>query len=496
MSDYSPEALQQLVKDGIKTIELLQQSPEDFQKTYGRSAIQEPSTRARIQAWESINPNNDHSGDKNKGGQGAQEGADTSSSKRDTAAYGGHGDQPQGNWDNKETGLQGSDQQIWDAAYHDGNSGRDRGNSTGGLPKAGEGGDTLQSGNQEFEGYHPDGPVDAREYNQISSMDHEMSAAELFGATTQLTSMRSATTDDFAKVFEEGTPKVHRRLRGITAVVPASKAVGSAGGPVKKGTDESTVSTLLGDVQLSGSGAIHNVHPSLLHQPKKNAHAENAQSSVQDVSTTGVTGQSSEAACYNQEVEGKLNLVLRELDSISKRLDYLPEIKEEIKNINKKITNLSLGLSTVENYIKSMMIIIPSSGKAEGKESPEINPDLKAVIGRDKTRGLREVLEQRSDLESLELTGSVKGSVDKKYVTQELDFGKSNAANFIPSNDPSSYYTIVAMIKDEIEDVKRQHDLINWVSESMAKYPIEQIYRLVREALDAEEDYTDESESD
>ncbi|WKD80589.1 W protein [Paramyxoviridae sp. 2] len=235
MSDYSPEALQQLVKDGIKTIELLQQSPEDFQKTYGRSAIQEPSTRARIQAWESINPNNDHSGDKNKGGQGAQEGADTSSSERDTTAYGGHGDQPQSNWDNKEAGLQGSDQQIWDAAYHDGNSGRDRGNSTGGLPKAGEGGDTLQSRNQEFEGYHPDGPVDAREYNQISSMDHEMSAAELFGATTQLTSMRSATTDDFAKVFEEGTPKVHRRLRGITAVVPASKAVGSVGGPVKKG---------------------------------------------------------------------------------------------------------------------------------------------------------------------------------------------------------------------------------------------------------------------
>lgn len=217
---------------------------------------------------------------------------------------------------------------------------------------------------------------------------------------------------------------------------------------------------------------------------------------MQDVSTTGATGQSNEAACYNQEVEGKLNLVLRELDSISKRLDYLPEIKEEIKNINKKITNLSLGLSTVENYIKSMMIIIPSSGKAEGKDTPEVNPDLKAVIGRDKTRGLREVLDQRSDLESLELTSSTKGSIDKKYITQELDFDKSNAANFIPSNDPSSYYTIVAMIKDEIEDIKKQHDLINWVSESMTKYPIEQIYRLVREALDAEEDYTDESESD
>nr|WPV62355.1 MAG: phosphoprotein [Jeilongvirus beilongi] len=496
MSDYTPEALQQLVKNGIKTIELLQQSPENFQKTYGRSAIQEPSTRARVQAWESLNPNHDNTGNKSEGGQGVKEGTNQSSGTGNAAIDGGHGEQSQSYRSNQETGITGADQQVWDAAYNDGNSGRDRGNTSGGFPSTGERGDIKQPGDQEFEGYHPDGPVDAREYNQISSMDHEMSAAELFGSTTQLTSMRNATTDDFAKVFEEGTPKVHRRLRGITAVVPAPRTTGGAANPVKKGTDENTVSTLLGDVQLSGSGAIHNVHPSLLHQPKKNAHAENAQSSVQDVSTTGAIGQSNEASYSNQEIEGKLNLVLKELDSISKRLDYLPEIKEEIKNINKKITNLSLGLSTVENYIKSMMIIIPSSGKNETKDPPEVNPDLKAVIGRDKTRGLKEVALQRSDLESLELPSTPRTEIDPKYITQELDFSRSNAANFVPTEDSGSFYTIVAMIKDEIDEVKRQQELIDWVSSAMLKFPTEQIYKIVREALDAENDDTDSSEEE
>nr|QIM74030.1 phosphoprotein/W/V/C protein [Paramyxoviridae sp.] len=496
MSDYTPEGLQRLVRDGIKTIELLQQSPEDFQKTYGRSAIQEPSTRARIQTWESLNPNNDNTSNQNQRSEGVEERTDKGTSEGAASTDGGYGVKPKSDRSDQTSGLQGTDQQIWDASYNDGNSGRDWGNPSSGFPKIGEGGNTIYSGNQESEGYHPDGPVDAREYNQVSSMDHEMSAAESLGAPTQLTSMRNATTDDFAKVFEEGTPKVHRRLRGITAVVAAPKTPGAAAGPVKKGTDENTVSTLLGDVQLSGSGAIPSVHHSLLHQPKKNAHAENAQSSVQDVSTTGSTGQSDQAPFSGSEVEGKLNLVLKELDSINKKLDYLPEIKEEIKNINKKITNLSLGLSTVESYIKSMMIIIPSSGKKDSKDNMEINPDLRAVIGRDKSRGLKEVTAQRSDLESLELASPVKETIDPKYITQDLDFSKSNAANFVPADDPSSFYTIVAMIKSEVSEMRKQQDLIAWVSDSLSKYPMSQIYALVREALDAEEDDSSSSDSD
>ncbi|AAZ82807.1 W protein [Beilong virus] len=235
MSDYNPDVLQQLVKDGIKTIELLQQSPEDFQKTYGRSAIQEPSTRARIQSWESRNPDHDYTGNKNQRSEGAKERANKSESAGTASADGGHGDKPSNNGGDSQNEYQGSDQQVWDAAYNDGNSGGAWGGPTGGLPTAGERGYPITTGNQEFEGYHPDGPVDAREYNQISSMDHEMSAAETLGSSTQLTTMRNATTDDFAKIFEEGTPKVHRRLRGITAVVPAQKQPGAVGGPVKKG---------------------------------------------------------------------------------------------------------------------------------------------------------------------------------------------------------------------------------------------------------------------
>lgn len=289
---------------------------------------------------------------------------------------------------------------------------------------------------------------------------------------------------------------MHRRLRGITAVVASSGVNSGAVGPVKKGTDESTVSTLLGDVQLSGSGAIRNVHPSLLHQPKENAHAENAQGSVPDVSATGSTGQSNTAPYNNQEAEGKLDLIMKELDMVSKKLDLLPEIKEEIKNINKKITNLSLGLSTVENYIKSMMIIIPGSGKEKTADSVEVNPDLRAVIGRDKTRGLKEVATLRSDLESLESGGHNNYRIDPKYLTRDLDFTKSNAANFVPTDDAGSFHTIVAMIRGEINEVRKQNDLINWVTDSMSKYPMHDLYRIVRELLDDYKETEEASDED
>nr|WOF00913.1 W protein [Jeilongvirus sp.] len=235
MSDYTPEALQQLVKNGIKTIELLQQSPEDFQKTYGRSAIQEPTTRARVQAWESLNTNHDNTSNQDQRSQGAKEGTNTGESKGAPPADGRHGNQSKSVSDDPMIGVQGANHPLWDAKYNDGDSSRYRGDTAGGLPTIGEGSNTFQPGDQEFEGYHPDGPVNAGEYSQISAMDHEMSADEMYGSTIQLTSMRNATTDDFEKVLEEGTPKVHSRLRGITAVVLSPKQVGAVGGPVKKG---------------------------------------------------------------------------------------------------------------------------------------------------------------------------------------------------------------------------------------------------------------------
>lgn len=493
MSGFNVSELNQLVQNGIQTVEFLQQGKENIQKTYGRSAIQQPNTRTRIAAWESINPGNDNTSSQSSGSKRTEEGRDPDESTGDTGHDGEHGAEPRSDGVFSKTGEKTTDKQVWNAAYTDRDLSGVGGAAASGLQQTGARGYLVPGGDADTEGDHSDGGVNVGDYKQVMIMDHEMSSAETQGETSSGAKIRNATTDDFATVFEEGTPKIHRRLRGITAAVTSPLPSTPGSGPVKKGTDENTASTLLGDVQLSGSGAIPNVHPSLLHQPSQNAHAENAQGCVPDVSETGFTCKSDEAPYNSEKTEGKIDLLVREIENVSKKLDYLPEIKEEIKNINKKITNLSLGLSTVENYIKSMMIIIPGSGKESGSSSAEVNPDLKAVIGRDKTRGLKELTTQRSDLESLDGSGYYPQSIDEKYLTRALDFNKSNAANFKPLDDTGSFYTIVSMIKNEVDDVKKQNELITWATQAVENTATSDLYDIIREALD---DYSESKAND
>uniref|UniRef100_A0AAU7E448 Phosphoprotein n=1 Tax=Otomys rat paramyxovirus TaxID=3141898 RepID=A0AAU7E448_9MONO len=490
MTSYSIAELEKLVQDGIKTIESLQQNPQDVQKTYGRSAIQKPSTRTRVDAWESYIANHDHSGYKFKGSQGSEEGANEDESSRNPGNHGGYGDESRSDRILPKTEKEEPDQQVWNAEDNHGDSGRSGRNSPSGLQQARQGGDSKSERDQEPEGYNPDGEVDAGEHRQIMLMDHEMSSVEIGAAKNYGMKIRNATTEDFAQVFNEDAPRVHRRLRGINTMIGQAGSDAETINPVKKGTAESTVSTLLGDVQLSGSGAIHNVHHSLLLQPSTDAHAEDAQSSVQDVQTTGFTVQSDPSSQDYKELERKIDIILNSLDNITKRLDMIPEIKEEIKNTNKKITNLSLGLSTIEGYIKSMMIIIPGSGKPDDGEAAEVNPDLKAVIGRDRTRGLKEVSHQRSTLENLEGGSVSAGVIEEQYITRPLNFTTSNASNFVPTNDRASYFTIVAMIKSEVKDIKKRQGLIDWFTNSLDEYDILDLYKMLREALDEYNSYT------
>nr|WPV62455.1 MAG: phosphoprotein [Jingmen rodent jeilongvirus 1] len=491
MNDFTIGELEKLIKDGIKTVELIQQNPEEFQKTYGRSSIPKQTTRERIQAWEGFAAAKDPNTEQSGGIQGEAERADKAKSPRDSGPDGGNGEANRGDSLFSKARQKTNHQQSGDAENSDGNSSRDRDASTSGSSKDGTRGHPQPSGIDESPGYHADGRVDASDMRQLMMMDHDSSAVETGSLVVPTMTLRNATTEDFAQVFAEGAPKEHRRLRGITTMTSKAKSSDKTTGPVKKGTAESTVSTLLGDVPSSGNGAIQNVHPLLLHQPSSNACAENAPISVRDVSTTWSTTESNEAPCNCQALERKIDLLLATVESANKKLDMLPEIKEEIKNINKKITNLSLGLSTVESYIKSMMIIIPGSGKPDKPQDGGINPDLKAVIGRDKTRGLPELLEQRSNLESLDQDTGYKRKIDKKHIIEDLDFSKSNAANFIPTDDTASFYTITAMIRSEVSDIETQNTLIKWVEDALGDTSMKDIYDMIRSSLDDQSEYNE-----
>lgn len=528
MAVYSTAELNTLVKNGIQTVEFIQQAPKNPKETYGRSAIQKPTTRDRVKAWEGVNPNPDHdytggdSSNKAGGSKTSKEGKSQGDSQADGRS-GGEETKPQIGQDSKA-----GNRESGDAADSSAQHTAVGGDANPKLPGSGENRPAGGEGNPASERSIGDDSVSNEEFRVILGADHETSALETTGSSPVVINIRDATTEDFAQIFEEGPSKVHRRLSGIAAYSGSDQTKQNSGNPVKKGIAESTASTHLVDVPSSESGAIPNVHQLLLRQPSSNAHAESAPEGVSNVSTTGSTYKSCETASYNPDVEGKIDLLIDAVDRISRKLDLLPEVKEEIKNINKKITTLSLGLSVVENYIKSMMIMIPSSGKNDADADIETNPDLRPVIGRDGTRALEEMTLKRGDLEDLDSDRTPQsgddgpqGNTDKqnpkntgkeernkdtkpseiqhkeldpKYDTKPLDFSESNASNFVPKNDYPSYMTIIAMIKNEIDDISTRESLIKWVDANVDKVDMKDIYHAIRESLDGIEGDEDEDQ--
>nr|UQM99551.1 phosphoprotein [Pohorje myodes paramyxovirus 1] len=484
MANFSTSELNQLVQDGIKTVEFIQQAAKNPKETYGRSAIQKPRTKDRIKAWEGVTADHDYTGDKQDGMPGKEKGTKKRKGKGSPKDNRGVGDEEDSIKREPSTPSEASDIQDRDVKNTTDERAEDRGDTSSGLHQPGESSDPGSDGDTESARSLGDDSVSNADYRVILSADHESSAAETTDLPSNVTNVRPATTEDFAQIFEEGSSKAHRRLTGIAAYTDSDAAHKSAENPVKKGIDGSIASTPSVDIQSSGNGAIPSVHELLLRQPSSHAHAESAHKGVPSVSTTGSTYKSCETASHHQILEGKIDILIGNVDRIASKLDLLPEIKEEIKNINKKITTLSLGLSTVENYIKSMMIIIPGSGKDEEKKSADVNPDLRPVIGRDNTRGLKEMKMERGTLEDLNDESNLQSKIDPKYLINPLDFNRSNAANFKPANDLASLKTIVAMIKNEVKDITTQMTLIEWVEKKIDQLPAEEVYNMVRESLD------------
>lgn len=498
MNSYSVQALEQLVNDGIQTAQFFQKNQENIQKTYGRSAIGLPTTKDRITAWEAVTEASHGEPVQLGGGDREEQGGEQAEGEINSDGNGYSGEEVPSGSNTSAVQLQGSYNQVWDGENAPPYSGGERGN-TGyqyGGPDPGQTADT--GGGDQPHGGTTYSTVDAGDLRQMMIFDHETSAIEVGASKNNTMKIRNATEEDLGNVMSEGTSKIHKRLRGVAAMTDPLPVPRTTGGPVKKGTEESSVSTILGGRPTSGSGAIPNVHPSLLLLPSQNVHAESAPECVQDVSKTGSTCQSSKAEQNSPGIESKIDLLLGNLEKISRALDVLPEIREEIRNINKKITNLSLGLSTVEGYIKSMMIIIPGSGKPGNGDTPEVNPDLKAVIGRDNTRGLAEVKSQRINLESLTDDPPSLGTIDESHIVKDLDFTKSNAANFAPTNRFSSVLTMFNMIKEEVKDYNMRAGLTRWLEDAIERLDPGDVYRALRRTLDklADEEDDEEDEED
>nr|UQM99558.1 V protein [Pohorje myodes paramyxovirus 1] len=235
MANFSTSELNQLVQDGIKTVEFIQQAAKNPKETYGRSAIQKPRTKDRIKAWEGVTADHDYTGDKQDGMPGKEKGTKKRKGKGSPKDNRGVGDEEDSIKREPSTPSEASDIQDRDVKNTTDERAEDRGDTSSGLHQPGESSDPGSDGDTESARSLGDDSVSNADYRVILSADHESSAAETTDLPSNVTNVRPATTEDFAQIFEEGSSKAHRRLTGIAAYTDSDAAHKSAENPVKKG---------------------------------------------------------------------------------------------------------------------------------------------------------------------------------------------------------------------------------------------------------------------
>uniref|UniRef100_A0AAU7E3K3 Phosphoprotein n=1 Tax=Dendromus rat paramyxovirus TaxID=3141873 RepID=A0AAU7E3K3_9MONO len=484
MSGFTTTELNKLVSDGIETINFLQQNKEECKKTYGRSAIEKPTTRERTAAWEAVRLKTSKDSGPESGSMGGKEDGD-----EDKGPGNSRPDRPPRNKNKNKKSSSEQSGEIYH--YEDGDDSDTIGNNSGDRRDS-----SNRPGSDEIQG-NPE-PERAQEHKRSSADSgcyvgtEEVTIDDVTmgddypdvqdGRAPQ--NLKIADPDVLGEVLSEESSKMNKRLRGITKIEFQSDQENAAVGGIKKGTGGNTPSTPLVGGRSSENGAIPSVLGSQLYPDKTNVSAENVPEFAPNASMMNTTHLTAALSHEESADSQKLDMIIKALSNIETKLAIIPEIKEEIKNIHKRINHLSLGLSTVEGYIKDMMIIIPGSGKADNNQDQEVNPDLRAVIGRDKTRGLKEVKEEKVIFEKIEGDLPNPERVDKKYLTEELDFTKSNAANFKPTSDYPSLKVMQGIIDNWVKDPKVVKKLKDWLMSVYADSDPEVLHRTLCEAIE------------
>nr|UED37233.1 phosphoprotein [Paramyxoviridae sp.] len=299
--------------------------------------------------------------------------------------------------------------------------------------------------------------------------------------------IKEPTGNELAELLSAPPSKLHKRLRGIKEIKIPPKVDEGDSMDVKKGIEGSTVLTQSMGRQSSEHGATPSVRELEWYPELRRAYVDNAQESASSAESREFVFPLTNIDQLGMTQNEKLNTILENQELIIKKLRKFEEIKAELSEQRKMINNLALAVSTVENYIASMMLIIPGSGQQQGKSPTQLNPDLKPVIGRDQLRGLREVAEKkkRTGIKDLDL-GDILGEptkVDPKFTQPKLDFSQNNAANFIPTEDDSSYRIIYKLILNRVSDPKRRQGVMDWVKSKIGKTPIKEIYTALDKIL-------------
>uniref|UniRef100_A0AAU7E2Y0 Phosphoprotein n=1 Tax=Lophuromys rat paramyxovirus TaxID=3141883 RepID=A0AAU7E2Y0_9MONO len=475
-----------LINNGIQTIEFIQSNRDEIQKTYGRSSIGQPRTKERAAAWEAYLESKDGDTSGHRGRRESEEGDSKGSSREGYSDLGSSISQSSLSEANYRGSASSGNNQGGDdedpAQFNRGageDSGREGYGDGGGGAAFGERADST-------EGSHSPHEIDDGDYDRICLLDQATEDHLAGKETPGKLEVREARPSDIAEILSEDSSRTHRRLRGIRAVSRESESEDSDVSPVKKGIAGSTVSMSSKGRHTSGSGAIQHALLSPSTPTNRSVSADDARESARiarEISTdddTGLFGGFSGGA----DLSDKIDRLLENQNEILSKLHILAEVSEEIKGIKKILTNHSLSLSTLEGYINDLMIVIPKSGIPAQNADDEKNPDLRMVVGRDKTRGVNEVSRRKRPKSTFGEEIGTGRVMEEEYLLDPLDFKKNNAANFVPDDSAVSLSIIASMIKKKVHDPDTRDELLTLVESNLGTIPMKEMYDQIRQHID------------
>lgn len=482
MSGFDPSDLAASVENGLQIAGFIQKNREKINKTYGRSAITGPSTKERATAWEEFykdlleeDGGHDISHSSQKGTEEEDGGTSNLGSGQHQSSipiYEDSANKPNADGDN-----QGWNVESVDGKDHGRWGGSDSSNDYSlGIRYS----DTERTDESEgcpglLENPHTNvGGLDGKKHKSLRR-DNQRSGF-------QESSSESLSVEDLDSVLNEESVSESKRLKSLGKLRELSKKPGKTSAPIKKGTEEKSLSMYSMEEPLYENGATRDVHQSEKCQQGIDVDVESVETGV--ASASSISTPLSEKIDYH--ISTKLDQIILTQAKIQEKLIGLNEIREEINNIKKGMHNFGLTLSTIENYINSLMIIIPKSGQPEEEENKATNPDLRMVIGRDNTRGLRDYENKMIHTKNSKFGEDIFATteLDESALLPPIDTKQNHAAKFVPSNDGISIYVVEELVKRKVKDKSIRDKMLNLIHKNSGSMSTNEIYNEVKNALD------------
>lgn len=481
MSGFDPSDLAASVENGLQIAGFIQKNRDKINKTYGRSAITGPPTRERANAWEEFYKDlleEDGGHDLSESGQKGNEKENGSTSsigsrqhQSPVSLHGSDTDESNADRNNKSRNVESANEQS---------DGRWSGSDSSNVYPTGIGNTNTQRINESegsvglFENPHSDA-------GRLDDPKHQSIRRDFKRSGLQETPAASVSIEELDSVLNEESVGGSKRLKSHNKLRELSRKPNKTSAPIKKGTEEKSLSMYSMEEPLSENGATRDVHRSEKYPLEINVDAESVETGVASASSISTPlSEKSEFITYN-----KIDQIILTQSKIMEKLASINEIKEEITNIKKGMHNFGLTLSTIEGYINSLMIIIPKSGIPDDGEKKPTNPDLRMVIGRDKTRGIEDyenkIVKIQNDRFGEDLFDI--REMDESAFLTPINKSKNHAAEFIPSNDKVSMHVVEELIRRKVKDDRIKQRMLNLIRENAKTMSVTDIYNEVKNAL-------------